>query len=140
VKWQLRIAAGEQLDFEQSAVEPRGAAIEFRINAEDPSENFDPMPGTVETYRPPRGIGIRVDDGIDQGDSVAPFYDSMFGKFIVTGQTRAEAIERSKRALGETTIEGVPTTIPFHQQVLDDDRFRQAEHSTTYVEDHLDTE
>jgi acetyl-CoA/propionyl-CoA carboxylase biotin carboxyl carrier protein len=140
VKWQLRVAAGEELDFEQSAVDPRGAAIEFRINAEDPSEGFDPLPGTVETYRPPRGMGVRVDDGIDEGDSVAPFYDSMFGKFVVTGQTREEAIKRSKRALGETTIEGVPTTIPFHQQVLDDERFLQAEHSTTYVEDHLDIE
>jgi acetyl-CoA/propionyl-CoA carboxylase biotin carboxyl carrier protein len=96
------------------------------------------MPGTVETYRPPRGIGIRIDDGIDQGDSIAPFYDSMFGKFIVAGQTREEAIERSKRAFAETTIEGIPTTIPFHQQVLDDETFREAEHSTTYVEEELD--
>ncbi|RXK47921.1 acetyl-CoA carboxylase biotin carboxylase subunit [Halorientalis pallida] len=140
VKWQLRIAAGEELDFDQSAVEPRDAAIEFRINAEDPSEGFEPMPGTIESYRPPRGIGIRVDDGVDEGDDIAPFYDSMFGKFVVTGQTREEAIERSKRALDETTIEGVPTTIPFHQQVLGDEQFRRAEHSTTYVEEQLDLE
>jgi acetyl-CoA/propionyl-CoA carboxylase biotin carboxyl carrier protein len=138
VKWQLRIAAGEPLDFEQSAVDPRGAAIEFRINAEDPSSDFDPHPGTVETYRPPRGIGIRIDDGVDEGDAIAPFYDSMFGKFIVAAQTRSEAIKRSKRALGETTIEGVPTTIPFHQQVLDDEHFQNAAHSTTYVEEELD--
>jgi acetyl-CoA/propionyl-CoA carboxylase biotin carboxyl carrier protein len=138
VKWQLKIAAGEELTFPQEAVEPRGAAIEFRINAEDPAEGFDPMPGKVSTYRPPRGIGVRVDDGIDQGDSIAPFYDSMFGKFIVAGQDREEAISRGLRALGETTIEGVPTTIPFHEQVLADDRFRAGEHSTTYVEDHLD--
>lgn len=85
VKWQLRVATGEELDFEQSAVDPRGAAIEFRINAEDLSEGFDSLPGTVETYRPPRAIGVRVDDGIDEGDSAAPFYDSMFGKFVVTG-------------------------------------------------------
>jgi acetyl-CoA/propionyl-CoA carboxylase biotin carboxyl carrier protein len=138
VKWQLKIAAGEELTFPQEAVEPRGAAIEFRINAEDPAEGFDPMPGKVSTYRPPRGIGVRVDDGIDQGDSIAPFYDSMFGKFIVAGQDREEAISRGQRALGETTIEGVPTTIPFHERVLTDDRFRAGEHSTTYVEDHLD--
>jgi len=138
VKWQLRIAAGEELDFAQDAVESRGAAIEFRINAEDPAEGFDPMPGEVTTYRPPRGIGVRVDDGIDQGDSIAPFYDSMFGKFVVSGQDREEAIARSRRALAEATVEGVPTTVPFHQQVLDDERFRAAEHSTTYVEDHLD--
>jgi acetyl-CoA/propionyl-CoA carboxylase biotin carboxyl carrier protein len=138
VKWQLRIAAGEELDFDQDEVEPRGAAIEFRINAEDPAEGFDPMPGDVTTYRPPRGIGVRVDDGVDQGDSVAPFYDSMFGKFVISGQDRVEAIKRSRRALAETTIEGIPTTIPFHQQVLDDERFQAADHSTTYVEDHLD--
>lgn len=96
------------------------------------------MPGEVSTYRPPRGIGVRVDDGIDQGDSVAPFYDSMFGKIIVSGQDRTEAIARSQRALAETTIEGVPTTTPFHEQVLADDRFQAGQHSTTYVEDNLD--
>jgi acetyl-CoA/propionyl-CoA carboxylase biotin carboxyl carrier protein len=140
VKWQLRIAAGEEIDFDQSAVEPRGAAIEFRINAEDPSEGFDPLPGTIETYRQPRGIGVRVDDGIDEGDAVAPFYDSMFGKFVVAGQSREEAIERGKRALNETTIEGVPTTIPFHLQVLDDERFVASEHSTTFVEEEMTIE
>jgi acetyl-CoA/propionyl-CoA carboxylase biotin carboxyl carrier protein len=137
VKWQLRIAAEEELDFEQDDVRPRGAAFEFRINAEDPSNGFDPLPGTVETYRPPRGIGVRVDDGIDEGDAIAPFYDSMFAKFVVTGQDREEAIRRSRRALDEAAIDGVPTTIPFHQEVLDDDRFRSADHSTTYVEEHL---
>ena len=138
VKWQLRIAAGQELTFEQAEVEPRGSVIEFRINAEDPSEGFDPMPGELSTYRPPRGIGVRVDDGVDQGDSVTPFYDSMFGKFIVAGQDREEAITRGQRALGETIIEGVPTTIPFHQQVLADEQFQAADHSTTYVEEHLD--
>ncbi len=138
VKWQLRIAAGERIDFDQSDVDPRGAAIEFRINAEDPSNDFAPMPGTVETYRAPTGMGVRVDDGIDEGDSIAPFYDSMFGKFVVAGQDREEAIRRGQRALAEATIEGVPTTIPFHQRVLADERFRAADHSTTYVEEYLD--
>lgn len=138
VKWQLRIAAGQELTFEQAEVESCGSVIEFRINAEDPSEGFDPMPGELSTYRPPRGIGVRVDDGVDQDDSVAPFYDSMFGKFVVVGQDREEAITRGQRALGETTIEGVPTTIPFHQQLLADEQFRAADHSTTYVEENLD--
>jgi acetyl-CoA/propionyl-CoA carboxylase biotin carboxyl carrier protein len=140
VKWQLRVAAGEEIDFDQADVEPRGAAIEFRINAENPSEGFDPLPGTLETYRQPRGIGVRVDDGVDEGDAIAPFYDSMFGKFVVAGQSREEAIRRGKRALDETTIEGVPTTIPFHRQVLDDDRFVASEHSTTFVEAEMEIE
>lgn len=138
VKWQLRIAAGDELDFPQSAVEPRGHAIEFRINAEEPSNDFAPMPGEVTIYRPPRGIGIRVDDAIDQNDRIAPFYDSMFAKFIVHGEDRAEAISRARRALTETTIEGVPTTIPFHLQVLSDDTFVDAEHTTKYVDEELE--
>jgi acetyl-CoA/propionyl-CoA carboxylase biotin carboxyl carrier protein len=140
VKWQLRIAAGEPLSFPQSAVEPRGSAIEFRINAEEPSNDFAPMPGEVTTYRPPRGIGVRVDDAIDQGDRIAPFYDSMFAKFIVHAEDRTEAIERGKRALAETDIKGVPTTIPFHQQVLADSTFVAAEHTTKYVDEELDVQ
>ena len=138
VKWQLRIAAGDELDFPQSAVEPRGAAIEFRINAEDPSNDFAPMPGNVSVYRPPRGVGTRVDDAIDQDDRIAPFYDSMFAKFIVHGQDRTEAIERGKRALAEADIQGVPTTIPFHEQVLSDETFLEAEHTTKYVDEVLE--
>ncbi|RLM57266.1 acetyl-CoA carboxylase biotin carboxylase subunit [Halobellus sp. Atlit-31R] len=140
VKWQLRIAAGEELSFPQSAVEPRGSAIEFRINAEEPSDDFAPMPGEVTTYRPPRGIGTRVDDGIDQGDRIAPFYDSMFAKFISYGEDREEAISRGRRALEETTIDGVPTTIPFHQQILTDDRFLDAEHTTKFVDEEFTVE
>ncbi|AHG02934.1 carbamoyl phosphate synthase [Halobacterium sp. DL1] len=138
VKWQLRIADGQELSFPQSAVEPRGSAIEFRINAEDPTNDFSPMPGEVTTYRPPTGIGTRVDDAIDQGDRIAPFYDSMFAKFIVSGEDREEAVQRGLRVLEGTTIEGVPTTIPFHQQVLTDDRFLNAEHTTKFVDEHLD--
>jgi len=106
VKWQLRVAAGEELAFSQDDIEPRGAAIEFRVNAEDPDNDFIPLPGTLSTYRPARGIGVRVDDGVDEGDSIAPFYDSMFAKLVVTGEDRAEAIARGKRALEETSIEG----------------------------------
>jgi len=137
VKWQLRVAAGEELDFPQEAVDPRGAAIEFRINAEDPEADFDPMPGDLSTYRPPRGPGVRVDDGVDQGDRVPPFYDSMFGKVVVAGRDREEAIGRGRRALDEMTVEGLPTTVPFHRRVLADDRFVAADHSTTFAEDRL---
>ncbi|MFT4880064.1 MAG: acetyl-CoA/propionyl-CoA carboxylase biotin carboxyl carrier protein [Natronomonas sp.] len=136
VKWQLRVAAGEAIDFTQTAVEPRGAAIEFRLNAEDPEDNFSPMPGELSTYRPPRGVGVRVDDGVDEGDAVPPFYDSMFGKVVVAGQDRTEAVRRGRRALEEAVVKGVPTTIPFHRQVLDNEAFLAAEHSTTFVEDH----
>ncbi|QFU84993.1 acetyl-CoA carboxylase biotin carboxylase subunit [Natronorubrum aibiense] len=137
VKWQLRVAAGEELTFSQDDIEPRGAAIEFRINAEDPDNDFIPLPGTLSTYRPARGIGVRVDDGVDEGDSIAPFYDSMFAKLVVTGEDRAEAIARGKRALEETTIDGVPTTIPFHKLLLEDEGFVANEHTTTYVENDL---
>ncbi|MGQ3410735.1 acetyl-CoA carboxylase biotin carboxylase subunit [Natrinema sp. LN54] len=137
VTWQLRVAAGEELSFSQDEVDPRGAAMEFRINAEDPDNDFTPLPGTLSTYEPPRGIGVRVDDGVDEGDSIAPFYDSMFAKLIVTGQNRDEVLARSKRALDETTIEGVPTTIPFHRRLLEDDGFVSNEHTTKYVEREL---
>ncbi|MFC6767151.1 acetyl-CoA carboxylase biotin carboxylase subunit [Natrinema soli] len=137
VKWQIRVAAGEELSFSQDEVEPRGAAMEFRVNAEDPDNDFTPLPGTLSTYEPPRGIGVRVDDGVDEGDSIAPFYDSMFAKLIVTGQDRDEVLARSKRALDETAIEGVPTTIPFHRRLLENDGFVSNEHTTKYVEREL---
>jgi acetyl-CoA/propionyl-CoA carboxylase, biotin carboxylase, biotin carboxyl carrier protein len=138
VKWQLRIAAGEELDFEQEAVVPRGAAIEFRINAEDPSNEFAPTPGTLETYRPPTGMGVRVDDGVDQGDRIGPYYDSLVGKYIVSGETRNEAIARGRRALEEADIDGIATTIPFHLAVLDDEQFCENEHTTKYLDEQFD--
>ena len=135
VKTQLRVAAGDELSFTQSDVDPRGAAIEFRINAEDPANDFMPRPGPLERYRPPRGIGVRVDDGVDEDDEVSPFYDSMVAKFLVRGADRGEAIERGKRALREADIEGIPTTIPFHSAVLDDDRFLAGEYTTKFVDE-----
>ncbi|MFC6718977.1 acetyl/propionyl/methylcrotonyl-CoA carboxylase subunit alpha [Natrialbaceae archaeon GCM10025810] len=137
VKWQLRVAAGEELSFAQDEVDPRGAAMEFRINAEDPDNDFTPIPGTISTYEPPRGIGVRVDDGVDEGDAITPFYDSMFAKVIVSGADREEVIARGKRALDETTIEGVPTTIPFHRRLLEDEGFLSNEHTTKYVDRQL---
>ncbi len=134
VKEQLRVAAGEELSFDQSAVEPRGAAMEFRINAEDPRQEFSPTPGTLETYRPPTGMGVRVDDGVDQGDRVSPFYDSLVGKLIVTARDREELLARAERALRGTDIEGIATTIPFHLAVLADDTFQENEHTTKYLD------
>jgi len=135
VKEQIRIASGEPISFEQSAVEPRGAVMEFRINAEDPSRDFAPTPGTVETYRPPTGMGVRVDDGINEGDDVSPFYDSLLGKFIVAAGDRDEVLARARRALEETDIEGVSTTIPFHLAVLDDPVFQRNEHTTKFLDE-----
>jgi acetyl-CoA/propionyl-CoA carboxylase biotin carboxyl carrier protein len=134
VKEQLRVAAGEELSFEQHEVQPRGAAMEFRINAEDPRQEFSPTPGTLETYRPPTGMGVRVDDGVDQGDRVSPFYDSLVGKLIVSARDREELLARAERALRGTEIEGIETTIPFHLAVLADDTFRNNEHTTKYLD------
>ncbi|MDL5363488.1 acetyl/propionyl/methylcrotonyl-CoA carboxylase subunit alpha [Halalkalicoccus sp. NIPERK01] len=134
---QLRVAAGEELPYTQDDIDSRGVAIEFRINAENPDESFAPMPGTLETYRPPRGFGVRVDDGVDQGDAISPYYDSMIAKFVVTGSDRSEAVRRGKRVLREAEIEGVPTTIPFHRRMLEDEVFRSNGHTTTYVDDRL---
>lgn len=139
VKWQLRVAAGEELSFSQDDVEPHSVAMEFRINAEDPSADFTPMPGTLESYRPPRGIGVRVDDGVDQNDEVSPFYDSLIGKFIVTAEDRDEVINRGKRVLDEAEIDGIATTIPFHRDMLTDEMFINDQHTTKYLEEKLST-
>jgi acetyl-CoA/propionyl-CoA carboxylase, biotin carboxylase, biotin carboxyl carrier protein len=138
VKWQLRIAAGEELAFAQDDVTPRGAAMEFRINAEDASNDFAPTPGTLETYRPPTGMGVRVDDGVDQGDRISPYYDSLVGKYVVFGEDRDEVLERGRRALAEAEIDGIATTIPFHLAVLADDQFRENDHTTRYLDEQFD--
>jgi acetyl-CoA/propionyl-CoA carboxylase biotin carboxyl carrier protein len=138
VAWQLRVAAGEELDFPQESVQPRGAAMEFRINAEDAANDFAPRPGELTTYRPPRGIGVRVDDGVDQGDRISPYYDSLVGKFVVHAEDREAVIRRARRVLREADVEGVPTTIPFHRTILDDERFRNNEHTTKFVDERFD--
>ncbi len=138
VKEQFRVAAGKELSFEQDAVDPRGHAMEFRINAEDPRNDFNPTPGDLETYRRPTGNGVRVDDGVDQGDRISPFYDSLVGKFIISAADREELLARGERALKETDIEGIATTIPFHLAVLDDEQFRDSEHTTKYLDRQFD--
>ncbi len=118
IKEQIRVAAGEPLSRHVLEVNPRGHAIECRINAEDPYNNFMPSPGTISLWYAPGGKGVRVDTHVYSGYSVPPYYDSMIAKLIVTGATREIAIARMKRALGEFMIQGIKTTIPFQQEIL----------------------
>ncbi|WP_277504237.1 acetyl-CoA carboxylase biotin carboxylase subunit [Haladaptatus sp. DYSN1] len=140
VKWQLRVAMGEELGFEQEDVEIEGHAMEFRINAENAANNFAPATGTLETYAPPGGIGVRMDDALRQGDKIGGDYDSMIGKLIVYGKDREECIARSKRALKEFDIEGIVTVIPFHRLMLTDEQFVTGTHTTKYLDEELDVE
>lgn len=125
IKEQISIAAGNRLDFKQSDVSTQGHAIEFRINAEDPNNNFLPQGGVIEFFNPPGGPGVRVDTHIYTGYKVPINYDSLLAKLIVWGRTREEAIARSKRALDEFMIVGLATTIPFHLEMLENPDFRQ---------------
>ena len=115
---QFRIAAGLPLSF-TATPEPRGHSIEFRINAEDPGRGFLPSPGAITLFAPPAGPGVRVDVGVETGGTVAPAFDSLMGKLIVTGPTREVALARARRALAEFRIEGVPSVLPFHRAVLE---------------------
>lgn len=123
IKEQIRLAMGEELGYNQSDIHIKGHAIECRINAEDPANQFMPSPGLVTDYQPPGGIGIRVDGYIYTGYIVPPHYDSLVAKLIAIGSNRNEAIARMKRALSEFKIEGIKTTIPLHQDILNDERF-----------------
>ena len=123
VREQLRIAAGEELGY--TDLPPRGHSIEFRINGEDPYANFLPAPGTINTLQWPAGPGVRVDTGVVEGESISGAFDSMLAKIIITGSTREEAIARARRALDETSIEGMPTVLPFHRAVLDHPDFAE---------------
>lgn len=139
VKWQIQIAADKKLDFVQDDVDFNGHAMEFRINAENAAEDFAPSAGgTLSTYEPPGGIGVRVDDALHQGEEIVTEYDSMIAKLIVHGQDRDECINRSKRALSEYQIGGVDTIIPFHRLLLEDENFIQGVHSTQYLDTELD--
>jgi acetyl-CoA/propionyl-CoA carboxylase biotin carboxyl carrier protein len=139
VKWQLRVAAGEELSFAQDDVEVEGHAMEFRINAENAAEDFAPATGgTLQTYDPPGGIGVRMDDALRQGDDLVTDYDSMIAKLIVHGGDREECIARAERALAEYEIEGIPTIVPFHRLMLTDEAFVAGEHTTNYLDEELD--
>ena len=139
VKWQLRVAAGEELDFSQDEVTFDGHAMEFRINAEQAADGFAPATGGVaETYDPPGGIGVRMDDAIRQGDELVTDYDSMIAKLIIHASDREECLTRAERALAEFDITGFPTIIPFHRLILTDEMFSSGEHTTKYLDEELD--
>jgi acetyl-CoA carboxylase biotin carboxylase subunit len=134
---QIRIAAGEPFQIDERRLEPLGHAIEVRITAEDAANDFAPSVGTVETYIPPGGPGVRVDSHLYTGYRVPPHYDSLLGKLIVWGRDRNEAIARLDRALTETIISGVSTTVGFHRQILADDNFRRGDVHTGLIADIL---
>ena len=137
VKEQILVASGEPLSIKQEDVPFVGHAIEFRINAEDPDQDFMPSPGEITSLEVPGGPGVRIDSAIYQGYTIPPFYDSMVGKLIVWGLNREEAIKRSNRALREYRLEGIKTTIPLHLRLLEDDAFRSGEYHTGYLEELL---
>jgi acetyl-CoA carboxylase biotin carboxylase subunit len=135
IKEQIKIAAGEKLSFTQADVQPRGWAIECRINAEDPYKGFVPSPAKVTNYQPPGGFGVRIDSGVYGGYTVPFQYDPLMLKLLSWGRNRTEAIECMKRALGEFVIEGLQTSIPFHKIALDDEVFRGGKYTTNFVEE-----
>ena len=133
VALQLRIAAGEPLPLTQDAIRFSGHAIECRINAEDPARGFMPKPGALVRFSMPSGPGIRMDTHAYSGYVLPPYYDSLIGKLIVWGVDRAEAMARMRRALRECSIEGLPSTVPFHQRLLDEPDFLSGDVHTRYV-------
>jgi len=131
VREQLRIAAGEPLGYSDVAV--RGHSFEFRINGEDPAANFLPTPGRISRLRLPGGPGVRVDSGVVEGDTVSGAFDSMIAKLIVTGATRAQALERSRRALAELEVQGIATVVPFHRAVVTEPDFAPADPAEAFA-------
>lgn len=132
IKLQIRVAAGEKLN--KKPIKPRGHAIECRINAEDPSNNFMPSPGDIKSFHLPGGFGVRVDTHCYAGYRVPPNYDSLIAKLIVFAPTRADAIDKMAGALEEFTIEGIKTTIPFHQRVMKNKLFQDGTFDTSFID------
>ena len=134
---QIKIAAGHDLEFNQDQIQLNGHSIECRINAEDPTHNFRPSPGRITGWLPPGGPGVRVDSHVYTGYEIPPFYDSLIGKLIVWGKDRNTAIKRMKRALNECAVTGIPTTINFHLNLLEKQKFKEGKIHTKYVEEEL---
>jgi acetyl-CoA carboxylase biotin carboxylase subunit len=135
VKEQIRIAAGLPLQLQQEHIQTHGHAIECRITAEDAEADFRPQTGTVERYLPPGGPGVRVDSHLYAGYQIPPHYDSLLAKLIVWADTREAAIARMQRALDEYIIDGVATTIPFHQRLLKHEGFIRGETYTRFIQE-----
>ena len=133
VKQQLRVAAGEKLDIEQKSVKWEGHAIECRIIAEDPANNFAPSPGRISHFAAPGGMGVRIDTHVYAGYEVPPYYDAMLAKLIVWGKTRSEAIARMMRCLAEFEIEGVKTNIAYQMKIISNAAFRSGDISTSFI-------
>jgi len=133
VREQLRVAAGQELGYEQSDVEFRGHAIECRVTAEDPA-TFVPTPGRVDVFHAPGGLGVRVDSALYAGYVVPPYYDSMVAKLIVHAPTRPEAIARMRRALGEFAIQGIKTTLPLHRRIMEAPEFQAGDYTIHWLE------
>jgi acetyl-CoA carboxylase biotin carboxylase subunit len=134
VKEQIRIAAGEELGYDQKDVQFQRCAIECRINAEDPFNNFQPCPGRIEFLYTPGGHGVRVDTHVYAGYTIPPYYDSMIAKLICYGRDRRTAMDRMARAVDEFVIRGIKTTIPLHRVILKDPNFRRGRYSTAFIE------
>jgi len=137
VQSQIRIAAGEPLDFSQDEVALRGHAIEARIYAEDPDKNFFPSPGDIEVYSEPRGEGIRVDSGVREGSVVSVYYDPLLAKLIAFGEDRVKAVSRLSDALDAFQIEGIKTSIPFHRRVVRHPVFLAGRYDTGFIDAHM---
>jgi acetyl/propionyl-CoA carboxylase alpha subunit len=137
IKYQIKIAINEKLDVEQKQLQRTGHALECRINAEDPNNEFNPSPGKITQLMLPGGPGVRIDSGVYPGYTIPPFYDSMVAKLITWGVDRREAVERMKRALVEFYIEGIKTTIPFHKKVMTNREFLCGQYTTDFVSEFM---
>ncbi len=134
IKEMINVASGKELSVKQEDIVFNGWSIECRINAEDPFKNFMPSPGRITDYLPPGGPGVRIDSAVYTGYMISPYYDSMVAKLIVYGADREEAVAKMERALDEFMVEGVKTTIPFHQQLFAHDVFRSGDFNTKFLE------
>lgn len=133
IREQLQVAAGEPLGYRQQDIRRKGHALECRINAEDSTRDFAPNPGTIKTYIEPQGEGVRVDTGVYSGYSIPPYYDSLIAKLITRGETRQDALEKMNSALKAFVIEGVKTTIPFHQKMINNRLFLNGRYTTSLL-------
>ena len=137
VREQIRVAAGQPLSFEQDKLKINGHSIEVRINAEK-LPNFSPSPGKVTAYHAPGGLGVRMDSALYNGYSIPPYYDSLVGKLIVHGENRNEAISRLSRSLSELIIDGIDTTIPLFDELLNEDDIKNGEYNIHWLEKWLE--